>query len=196
MKARQLLSWVLLAASVTACSLFPVRPIERAGAAAPAPAPAGFQWYAAKGIGSFLRPYGWFVREERKGDTNVLFITRESIDEASGGRFSVGLAVNRVSRFSLTSTLAPSAYAKRYVAQLGQRYEVLKSGLYKGPRADMNIVRLRIDRAGTPTVQHLIAAGFDREDAYFVLWFEAPQAEWESLYDVARPMLNQFEFAP
>jgi hypothetical protein len=60
----------------------------------PAP-PVGFTWFvSANKVGTFLKPDGWFVKEEGAKSDKALFITKENIGENK--RFSTGLSVNMI----------------------------------------------------------------------------------------------------
>lgn len=153
--------------------------------------PAGFQWYVTKnGVGAFLRPDGWFVKEESKGSTKALFITREDID--SVGRFVVGLTVNELTHMSKRGGAKPSAFARSYASDLAQRMEVLKAGVVEGNTADMHIVRVKGDNDGVATIIQHIAIGNDKLDSAYILIFEAPASEWDAVMEKGGPMLNMF----
>jgi hypothetical protein len=156
----------------------------------PAP-PEGFQWYDTKnGVGAFLRPDGWFVKEEVRGGAKALFISREDIDSA--GRFVVGLTVNEITRMSARGTAKPSAFARNYASQLAQKMEVLDSGVVEGNTSDMHVVRVKGDNGGVATIAHHIAIGNDSLDSAYIIIFEAPASEWDAAIEKGRPMLNTF----
>ncbi len=153
--------------------------------------PPGFELYEAKnGVGKFFRPKGWFIKEESKGTTNALFISRENIDVSQ--RFSVGLTVYQMRSFKRFKNVLPSVYAKIYVSTLIKKMEVIISGVVKNNATEMNIVRVKGDNNGISTIIHHIAVGFDSEDTLYLILFEAPEKEWKSQYDNARIMLNYF----
>lgn len=152
------------------------------------PAPAGFTWIVARnGVGTFLCPQGWFVKEESRGDTDALFITKQDI--AATGRFTVGMTIDRIARVSRKAGSA-SAWASGMAASLAKRREVLRSGVVKGAAGDMNVLRVRDAAAGV--ILHYITVAKDAEDAAWLLIFEAPEAEWDADERVSRPMLNAF----
>ena len=155
------------------------------------PPPSGFVWHTAQnGAGSFLRPDDWFVKEEVSNETSAVFITRERIE--AGGRFTVGLTVNRLAQFSKHSSVKPSVYAQQYVQALRSHPEVLKGGVVKGNASDMHVARIRGTNNGVSTIVHHIAIGIDSKDAVFIILFEAPETEWEQSFASGKPMLNSF----
>jgi hypothetical protein len=170
--------------------LFVIFPIIAFSSGLP-PAPPGFSWHSSSnGVGTFLKPESWFVLEEKKGNTNALFISREDIKEK--GRFTVGFSVNQITSYSDNATGKPSLYAKGFIQKIIDKegYEVLKKGVVKGGPSDMNIARVKGDNSGVKTIVHHIAIGMDDRDELYLISFEAPESEWEAYYDKAGPMLN------
>ncbi|MCP4552154.1 MAG: hypothetical protein GY834_08990 [Bacteroidetes bacterium] len=154
-------------------------------------APSGFDWITStNGIGSFIKPNEWFLKEEKSGDTNALFITKENI--ATEGKFITGLSVNQINYFSKTQSVKPSQYAKAYAAKIAASDEVLKNGVVKGDFPDMNIMRIKGINNGVPTIVHHISIGMDAKDQLYLLIFEAPESEWEHETKHSSPMLNFF----
>ena len=154
-------------------------------------APPGFAWYKAKnGVGTFLRPDGWHVREDTKNGTKAVFISREDI--AKTGRFSVGLSVNRITAFSRRSNASPNFYAKAFIARMVRTYETLKAGEVRGNQDIMYVARIVGMNGNVRTIVHHIAVGRDDEDDVFLISFETPEDEWKPLYGIAGSMLNYF----
>ncbi len=153
--------------------------------------PEGLGWYDAKnGVGTFLKPAGWHIKEEVRGDTRALFISRESID--AKGQFLVGFSVNKISEFSQQSDLRPSAFAKTYIGQVVSDVEVLTSGVVDGGAVEMNLARVVSLNGDVRTVVHHISIGWDERDEVFLIIAEAPEAEWDANYHFLGPMLNYF----
>ena len=178
-----------IASTVLALSLLLVANPEIAHARPTAPA--GFTWYeATNGVGTFLRPDGWFIKEETKNGTKALFITREKM--AQSKRFSVGLSVNKITGFSRRYNAPASTYAKAHIARIKRRYETITSGEVKGNKYTMFVARISGMNGNVRTIVHHIAVGMDDEDEVFLIWFEAPADEWNLLKGVGRPILNYF----
>lgn len=155
------------------------------------PAPDGFSWHiASNGVGAFLKPDGWFVKEESQEETNALFITKENID--TDGVFLTGMSINQINNLSTVSKLAPSQYAAFLISKVAKGKEVLKSGVVEGNPLDMHVVRILSDNAGVPTVIHYLSFGLDSKDQMYVINFESPESEWEANYQEASVMLNIF----
>ncbi len=154
------------------------------------PAPAGFTWVTpANGAGSFLRPDGWFTKEETQGDTQAFFVTKTPI--VDGGRFDVGFTVNAFHHLARHGR-APSVWARAMLARLAAGRQTLKSGVVKGNAVDMNVLRVVDTAGGPPVVIHYLAIGDDAKDCGWLIFFEAPQPEWDADYPIAQTMLNGF----
>jgi hypothetical protein len=154
-------------------------------------APPGFTWHIAdNGVGTFLKPDGWHVLEETKGNTNVVFITRENIEKH--GKFVTGFTVNQVIAYSSSSSIKASEYAKLYIQKIIDKYEVVSSGVVKNGPIDMNVARVKGDNAGVETIAHHIAIGMDDSDELYLISFQAPASEWDAYNDTAGQMFNYF----
>ena len=78
--------------------------------------PDGFTWHVSENrVGTFLRPDGWFVREEGEKSDKAVFISKEDI--AKDGVFTTGLSVNRVPRVSARVGHSATEYAKMFLTQ-------------------------------------------------------------------------------
>jgi hypothetical protein len=154
------------------------------------PAPAGFTWFTStNGAGTFLRPDGLFAKEETHGDTRAVFITKTSI--ADGGDFDVGFTVNAFDHVSRGGATARAA-ATALIARLAKRGRVLLADVVKGNALDMNVVRIVDTARGAPVVIHYLTIGDDARDRMWLIFFEAPQSEWDAHYPLGRAMLNGF----
>jgi hypothetical protein len=69
---------------------------------------------------------------------------------------------------------------------------VLKAGVVKGNTVDMNVLRVVDKAGGPPVVIHYLAIGDDAKDRAWLIFFEAPQSEWDANYPTAQAMLNAF----
>ena len=154
-------------------------------------APSGFNWYKSnQGIGSFLKPDGWYIKEEKNGNTNALFISKEKIGTV--GSFKTGLSVNQINSWSSSQTIKPSNYAKSYAAKISTTGKILKKGTIKGNFPDMHVVRVIGNNKGVSTIVHHIIIGMDTKDQVYIISFESPEASWEKEMKHGGPMLNYF----
>jgi len=155
------------------------------------PAPPGFSWYVAKnGVGTFLKPDGWHALEQSKGNTHAIFISRENIK--THGRFTAGFTVNQITAYSNSSSIKASEYAKLYIQKTIDKHEVINSGVVKGAANDMNVARVKAENAGVETIVHHISVGMDKRDELYLISFEAPASEWDSLNQMAGQLFSYF----
>jgi hypothetical protein len=158
-------------------------------------APPGYEWYTCNnGVGTFLRPNGWFVKEETVKNINALFITKREFDPP--GRFDIGLTVNQITRFSRHHPLPPSLYAKVFIATATERMELIGTETVKGNFTDMHVARVRGSNHGIMTIIQYIAIGVDDQDILYLLFFEAPEKAWEREVRIGGPMLDTFALGP
>lgn len=154
--------------------------------------PEGFSWVVSKNkIGTFLKPEGWFLKEEYEGATKALFITKENIEEQ--GRFETGFSVNMVSGVGARAGIPATEYAKQFLFGFTEKFKVLKK--YTVPSQNgYQAVGLRYsgDNQGITTVVNILAVAHDREDVLYLLIFEAPQEIWDAEWEKGRVLLNQF----
>ncbi len=154
--------------------------------------PLGLSWHDSKyGVGSFLRPDNWYVKEEVQKDTKALFITREEITDES--HFLVGFSVNKIQKIRDKVSQTPNEYARTFALNLSKTGELLLNRTISGNAADMQIVRIKKNIDNLSIVVHYIVLGIDSDDAVYVLFFEAPETEWDQQFSKnGRHMLNLF----
>ena len=68
----------------------------------------------------------------------------------------------------------------------------IRAGKVEGNKDTMHVARVVGLNGTVRTIIHYIAVGMDDEDEVVLLWFEAPESEWERSYEFARSMLNYF----
>jgi hypothetical protein len=153
-------------------------------------APSGFTWKTIPEIkAAFLMPDGWFYKRVKKGDTLAYFLTAQDIDEA--GSFDTGLSINvfrkRKGQDSVT-------YAKQFIAGLGQRHELLRS--WETEMGDLHgfgcQVRAAANATSPATRMHYLAVACKPTNTLYVMFFEAPDAAWESAWAKGDVMLKIF----
>jgi len=156
------------------------------------PPPSGFEWFeSTNGVGAFLRPKGWHVRESSNGSTNTVIISKDKVVKAD--RFKVGLTVEQRHSWSKSNQEPPSQYAKRHTDELAKSdWFVAQSSNPMGDLPDMNMVNLMRDKYGVITYSFNITIGADRADKVYLLKFEAPIYTWDDELKQGLPMLNNF----
>ncbi|MBV1775570.1 hypothetical protein KSF73_07550 [Burkholderiaceae bacterium DAT-1] len=149
------------------------------------------QWYeSSNGVGSFFRPREWFVKEEVKGNTSAIFITKENIDIS--GRFLTGMSINKVFDFYRKNNKKPSEFAKLILGKMSNSGVILKNGVISGNSLDMNVLRIRKDEGGEGVIIHYLSIGDDSKDLFYLISFESPAEVWEDNFKFGSFMLNCF----
>ena len=154
-------------------------------------APEGYKWYESKhGVGTFLKPKGWYIKEDETKGTKALFITKQKIKK--NGVFVTGLTVNQVPDFHKNTGKIPSEYAKGFIAQLIKSNKAIK--VFNLPRGKtvMHGAQIQTTGDGLTTRMHYLAFGNDVEDKLYLIWFEAPEITWDDDFRKAAPILNMF----
>jgi hypothetical protein len=155
------------------------------------PSPEGFSWFTSKsGVGSFLKPEGWHTKEETDKNTDAVFITKENLE--ANGQFITGMTVNKFNNWSQSNKSKPSQYAEAFVAKSATTGTVLINTIVKGNQVDMHVVRVLSDNAGTLTIVHYLAVGFDSNDELYLIIYESPESDWDTNYKQSKEMLNFF----
>lgn len=152
--------------------------------------PEGYEWYeSTEGVGSFLKPDGWFVSEESSGNNiKALFITRENIEV--GGGYLTGMSVNQINNFAKTYSEVPSQYAASIAAELASTGEVLLQDVVTSNAYDMNILRVKL--SDSDIIVHYIIIGMDSRDQVYIIMFESPENLWEQDRQHGVQMLDLF----
>lgn len=142
-------------------------------------APNGFEWSQCKNIESwFLKPNGWYAKEEENSSTKACFITKEKI--VPGGQFNTGLTVNKISGVMAKTGKKPSEYAVSFIQALENEAEkadtinTLDSDVFAGSWRYSENKNIKAYNA---------AAGNDADDSLYLIIFESPSEEWDTVWD-------------
>jgi hypothetical protein len=156
--------------------------------------PEGFTWLVSKNkVGAFLRPNGWFVKEEGKKSDKGLFITKENIDKS--GQFITGLTVNMVPRVKSRTGVLPNEYAKAFLAKYSsnKQFDVLKSYSVQEQNGYEGFgLRYSGDNKGVITIVNVLVVASNNDDILYIFVFEAPKKIWDAEWKKGEVMLNIF----
>jgi len=154
----------------------------------PPPAPKGYAWKRIESVkASFLVPEGWHFKEETKDGTRAFFITKEDIDQ--NGSFETGLSVN-------VQTLKKDPAQERaaaFVGEIATSHEVLdfwgtETGVMKGYACRVR----RVSPEHPPLIIDVLAIGNSRTNTLYLIFFESPEASWETAWKQGEPILTTF----
>src|SRR6185295_18826881 len=139
-------------------------------------APPGYTWKRFDKIqASFLVPNGWFIKEEQKGSTTAIFITKESIEKQR--RFQTGLSVNVIKDPKTSTGSAPSTYAKLFIERMSKKGAAIKpfgDGTYL--KGYWGLFRSK-NPENTMVMQYTSALGNDKTGTLYIFIFESPESE-------------------
>jgi hypothetical protein len=158
------------------------------------PAPKGYTWQACKEIKvSVLRPDGWHFTERSKGDTGACFVSVE--DAGTAGRNRTGVGVNLVRKIPERLGMAPSEYARQYIATLATKNEAVEQKDFtEGPFRCFRVeFRNQSDPDGYAHFVALAAANDKTGSMYFVM-LESPEKSWENAFKIGKPILMMIAF--
>jgi len=159
----------------------------------PAP-PSGYSWVSCSETKSaFLKPDGWFFKEERKGSgTWGYFISKENIEKA--GSFITGLSVNVIKDVPSKAHASAPDYAAAFIDEAAQTHKVVAAPWSKtlGPFHQFGVRTLVADPKGGDYITHTLAIGNEQTGTVYVLIFEAPVASWDAAWKVGEPILKKF----
>ena len=145
------------------------------------PPPPGFTWEEIPELkAAFLKPNGWFFKQEEQKGTLAYFITKEDIDKS--GRFQTGLSVNV---FHLKKD--PAVEKGRYIiatAKHGQKWtrEV-------GPFREFGCLAKDTDSTGIVVMQSLTVAN-PKTNTLYLFVFESPESEWEDAWKTGKQIMD------
>ena len=157
----------------------------------PPPAPRGFSWRQFKQINArLLIPEGWFVKEEERSGTKVVFITKESIEKE--GRLLTGFSVNVIQHLSEKGGGSPSQYAASAIANMDSVCDKVWGFQEPGKGTPFNgyAVFCKLTTPFGPIVQYNLFFGNDGADMLYVISFESPEASWDEAFKIGEPIVN------
>lgn len=161
----------------------------------PAP-PSRFTWRILREIkAAFLVPDGWHFKEEAAQGTRAYFITEQDI--ARNGRFTTGLSLNVVKGVPSRAGVSAPEYARAFALQLvdtpGQETLDTWQGV-QGPVHTYGVRSRSRAEDGSHVILHHVLMGNERTGTFYLLLFEAPEAQWEVAWQKGEPMLQRYAF--
>jgi len=142
------------------------------------PPPEGYEWqYCEEVNGRFLKPKGWFFRKDILNGTKAYFISKEEI--IGEGKFSTGLSINVITEIQKRSGFTPSLYAANFLKQAMKAKAVEKVWSEDfGPFAATGFSHPDSKADHQFYMSYLLAAN-EKSGTLYLMYFEAPQSEWE-----------------
>ena len=154
-------------------------------------APPGYTWYEfSAGDSAYLRPNGWFIKTEVKGDTATLAISKENIEVR--GSFDTGLTVNVVRKIKAKTGVKPSEYSVAYLGKLMESKKDVLTRFSTPPQSGFSGLGARYRDSEPPpaTIVHTYLLADDEADVLRIIIFEAPEKDWDAAWVHGEKMLN------
>ena len=146
--------------------------------------PAGFGWQKVPAIkASFLKPDGWFFREEVQKGTQAYFITKEDISKT--GEFNTGLTLNV---FHLKSDSAVER-GKLLIDNMASKHNVKSWSHTVGPFQEFGCDLKDTDATGT-TIMHALTVANPKTNTLYLFMFESPEADWPAAWKLGKPIMD------
>lgn len=149
-------------------------------------APAGYTWYECKNMKShFLKPTGWYTKEETKVDTQACFITKEMI--VPGGMFQTGLTVNAVPNIPKKTGGSASKYAEAFFTKAKQTMKT--SEVKIATQGPFKVWSAALYPTNNDIVIYQMVAANDTTGSIYVITFESPTDQWEEASKVGETII-------
>ncbi len=147
-------------------------------------APTGFKWQEVPELkAAFLRPDGWFFKQEEQKGTLAYFITKEDISK--GGEFQTGLTIN-VFHLKKDPAVERGKYIIENVANAkhGERW-----AQKVGPFYEFGCLTKDTDSTGTTVTQTLTVAN-PKTNTLYLFIFESPESDWDSARKTGKQIMD------
>ena len=149
-------------------------------------APVGFTWQEVPELkAAFLKPEGWFFKQEEQKGTLAYFITKESI--ATGGEFKTGLSLNVFRRLKKSKAVDQAQYL---IGNAISKHHVEPFQRRVGPFYQLGCELKDTDATGT-IVMREIAMANEKTNTLYLFIFESPESEWPAASKIGEKMLDQ-----
>ncbi|MGD0889451.1 MAG: hypothetical protein ABR889_09410 [Acidobacteriaceae bacterium] len=146
--------------------------------------PSGFTWQEIPELkAAFLRPDGWFFKQEANKGTLAYFITKEDMNKT--GEFETGLTVN-VFRLKQESAVDRG---KTMIDQMVLKDHGTKWARTVGSFQEFGCQMEDTDSTGTTVMQALTVANPKTNTLYLFL-FESPKSDWDVAWKLGKPIMD------
>lgn len=147
-------------------------------------APSGFTWQEVPELkAAFLKPAGWFFKQESSKGTLAYFITQE--DLAKNGEFTTGLTIN-VFRLKNDSAVE---HGKAMIDQMAAQHHVKTWNSAIGPFQEFGCDLKDTDASGT-VVMHALTVANPKTNTLYLFIFESPMASWDTAWKLGQQIMD------
>jgi hypothetical protein len=147
-------------------------------------APSGFTWQEVPELkAAFLKPNGWFFKQESSKGTIAYFITQE--DLAKNGEFATGLTINV---FHLKEGSAVDR-GKTLIDQMASQHHVKTQSRAFGPFQEFACDLKDTDASGTVQL-HALTVANPRTNTLYLFIFESPVDTWDTAWKLGQQIMD------
>jgi hypothetical protein len=142
--------------------------------------PAGFMWQQVPELkAAFLRPDGWFFKQEEQKGTVAYFISKESIEKDGG--FNTGLTVNVFRGLKEPAV----GHAEAFIGQIASQMHGEKWERTVGPFQEFGC-----DAADSQSVMRYLAIANPKTNTLYLFIFESPVSDWDSAWKLGKQIMD------
>jgi hypothetical protein len=146
--------------------------------------PPGFTWQEIPELkAAFLKPNGWFFKQEKQEGTLAYFITKENLDQNS--RFDTGLTVN-VFKFKKDSAVD---HGRALIDNMASQHHVKSWARAFGPFQEFSCELRDTDARGT-IFMHALAIANPKTNTLYLFIFESPLADWDAAWVIGKQIVD------
>jgi hypothetical protein len=147
-------------------------------------APSGFSWQEVPELkAAFLKPNGWFFKQESSKGTLAYFITQE--DLAKNGEFSTGLTMN-IFHFKQDSAVD---HGKALIDRMAAQHHVKTWSRLVGPFQEFGCELNDTDASGTIRM-HALTVANPKTNTLYLFIFESPLANWDAAWKLGQQIMD------
>jgi hypothetical protein len=148
------------------------------------PAPSGFAWQEVPELkAAFLKPNGWFYRQESQEGTFAVFITKEDISK--GGEFQTGMSLN-VFHLKKDPTVERGKYMIESMAKAKHAEMWTRS---VGPFQEFGCQVEDTDATGA-IIMHALAVANPKTNTLYYFTYESPESEWDNAWKTGKQIMD------
>jgi hypothetical protein len=146
--------------------------------------PDGFIWQEIPELkAAFLKPNGWFFKQEMQKGTLAYFITKENLEQ--NGQFDTGLTIN-VFKFKKDSAVD---HGKVLIGNMALKHHVEMWSRTYGPFKEFGCELTDTDASGTIRM-HALTIANPKTNTLYLFIFESPIANADAAWKIGKQIMD------
>jgi len=142
--------------------------------------PAGFSWQQIPELkAAFLRPNGWFFKQEQQKGTFAYFITKESIEQ--GGDFNTGLTINVFRELKESA----AEHGQALIEQIATKMHCVNWTQTAGPFQEFGC-----EAKDSESAMHYLIVANPKTNTLYLFIFESPVSDWNSAWKLGKQIMD------